>query len=166
MKNLFIALFLLLTYTECSSQTKAEALIALGEKIDIHKFNSTEKNYNYLLQEVEFKKKKVIRFIQFCTTFKLCSTAYFLNTNEYIEITVKENTESKWIEIVFKTNSIETQKININTEEHFKGDPASRIKIILEKDTPQSEINKIKKAFVNLFKMYSIEKNTFKTKKL
>ncbi|WP_291869193.1 hypothetical protein [Maribacter sp.] len=80
------------------------------------------------------------------------------NTNEYTGITVKENAESKWIEILFKTNSIETQQININTEKHFKVDSASRVKIILEKDTPQSEMNKIKKAFVDLLKMYAVEK--------
>ncbi len=101
----------------------------------------------------------MIKFIQFCRTFKLCSTAYYLeNTNEYTGITVKENAESKWIEILFKTNSIETQQININTEKHFKVDSASRVKIILEKDTPQSEMNKIKKAFVDLLKMYAVEK--------
>ena len=158
MKHLFIVLFLLSISPKCSSQTKAEALLSLGEKIDMHKLEDIETNYNYLLEEVEFKKKKVIKFIQFCRTFKLCSTAYFLNTNEYTGISVKENAESKWIEILFKTNSIETQKININTEEHFEGDSASQIKIFLEKDTPQHEVNKIKTAFVDLLKMYNIEK--------
>jgi len=82
-----------------------------------------------------------------------------LSTNASTGITVKEKTERKWIELFFKSNSIKTQNINIKTEEHFKGDSTSRIAIILKKDTPQSKVNKIKKAFVGLLKMYGIEKN-------
>ncbi|MEW7278232.1 hypothetical protein ABW636_06525 [Aquimarina sp. 2201CG1-2-11] len=130
----------------------------MNKKIDIHKLNNTEEDYNYLLEEIQFKKKKVIKFIQFCRTFKLCSTAYLLTTNEYTGITVKENDKNKWIEVSFKTNAIETQKINISTEEHFKADPASSFSIFLEKDTPQSEVNKITVAFVDLLKMYGINK--------
>mgnify|MGYP001803704881 FL=1 len=157
MKNLCTALFLLFIYTECSSQTKTEALLSLNKKIDIHKLNNTEEDYNYLLEEVEFKNKKVIKLIQFCRTFKLCSTAYLLTTNEFIGITVNENDKSKYIEVSFKTNAIETQKINIRTEEHFKADPASSFIIFLEKNTPPSEVNKIKIAVVDLLKMYCIE---------
>ena len=63
MKTLVTALFLVFIYTECSSQTKAEALLSLNKKIDIHKLNNTEKDYNYLLEEVEFNNKKIIKFI-------------------------------------------------------------------------------------------------------
>ena len=158
MKNLFIVFLLLSIYTKCSSQTKAEALLSLGEKIDIHKLYDSEKNYNYLLEEVDFNHKKTIKFIQFCTTFKLCSTAYYLTAKEYSEIIVKQKSESKNIQIFFPNNSIKTKKINIKTEEHFNGENASSITIFLEKNTPQSEVNKIKKEFVDLFKMYNIKR--------
>ncbi|WP_438426232.1 hypothetical protein [Aquimarina macrocephali] len=158
MKKLFVALFLLSIYTKCSSQTKAEALISLGEKIDLNKLYDSEKNYNYLLEEVDFNHKKTIKFIQFCTAFKLCSTAYYLTAKEYSKITVKQKAESKYIQIFFPNNSIKTKKINIKTEEHFNGETASSITIFLEKDTPQSEVNKIKKGFVDLFKMYTIKR--------
>ncbi len=157
MKNLFIALVLFFIYTECSSQTKAEKMKELNEKIDIYKLNDVEKNYNYLLEEVDIEHNKTIKFIQFCPAFKLCSTAYYLDANKYSEIAVKEKDESKYIEIFFPNNSIETKKINIKTEEHFNGENASSIKIFLEKNTPQSEVNKIKKGLVDLLKMYGIE---------
>ena len=158
MKNLFIVFFLLSIYTQCSSQTKAEALLSLGEKIDTHKLYDSEKNYNYLLEEVEINNNKTIKFIQFCTAFKLCSTAYYLTVKEYSKITVKEEAESKYIQIFFPNNSIETKKINIKTEEHFDGKNSSSITIFLEKETPHSEVDKIKKGFVDLFKMYNIKK--------
>lgn len=158
MRNLFIAFFLLSIYTKCSSQTKAKALLSLGEIIDIHKLYDSKKNYNYLLEEVTINQNKTIKFIQFCTAYKLCSTAYYLTAKEYSEITVKEKAESKYIQIFFPNNSIETKKINIKTEEHFNGETASSITIFLEKDTPQSEVNKIKKGFVDVLKMYGIKK--------
>ncbi|WP_435262065.1 hypothetical protein [Tenacibaculum sp. nBUS_03] len=158
MKNLFIVFFLLSIYTQCSSQTKAEALLYLNEKIDTHKLYDSEKNYNYLLHEVEINNNKTIKFIQFCTAFKLCSTAYYLTAKEYSKITVKEEVESKYIQIFFPNNSIGTKKINIKTEEHFDGKNSSSITIFLEKETPHSEVDKIKKGFVDLFKMYNIEK--------
>jgi hypothetical protein len=158
MKNLFIAFLLLFTYTKCFSQTKAEALLSLGEKIDIHKLYDSKKNYNYLLEEVDFKHKKTIKFIQFCTDGKLCSTAYYLTAKEYSTITVKQTEKSKYIQIFFPKNSIETQKINIKTEEHFNGKTASNIIVFLEKDTPQTEVNTIKKKFVDILKMYNIKK--------
>lgn len=162
MKNFFIVLFLLSIYTKYSSQTKAETYQYLNDKIDMYKLDDSEKNYNYILQEVDIEQKKVINFIQFCTKFKLCSTAYFLNINEYTEISVKEKAESKSIEIFFKSNSIETLQIDINTEEDFKGYSASQITIILGNDTPQSEVNKIKNAFVDPLRIYDVEKkNTF-----
>ncbi|WP_299157372.1 hypothetical protein [uncultured Tenacibaculum sp.] len=160
MKNLFIAFFLLFVYTKCSSQTKTEALESLGERIDVYKLNNSKKNYNYLLEEVDFNHNKTVKFIQFCTAFKLCSTAYYLTAKEYSEITVKENTESKYIQIFFPNNSIETKKINIKTEEHFNGKTTSSITVFLEKNTPKSEVNKITKAFVDILKMYNIKKKT------
>ena len=111
-----------------------------------------KKNYNYLLEEVDFNHKKTIKFIQFCTVGKLCSTAYYLTTKEYSKITVKQTDKSKYIQIFFPNNSIETKKINIKTEEHFRGETTSSITIFLEKNTPQTEVNKIKTGFVNLFK--------------
>ena len=159
MKNLFIVFFLLSIYTQCSSQTKAEALLSLNEKIDTHKLYDSEKNeYNYLLEEVEINNNKTIKFIQFCTAFKLCSTAYYLTAKEYSKITVKEEVESKYIQIYFPNNSIKTANINIKTEEHFDGKNSSSITIFLEKETPHSEVDKIKKGFVDLFKMYNIKK--------
>ncbi len=158
MKNLFTVFFLLFIYTKCSSQTKAEALLFLNEKIDIHKLYDSEKNYNYLLEEVEFNHKKTIKLIQFCTAFKRCSTVYYLTAKEYSEITVKQNAESQYIQIFFPNNSIETKKINIKTEEYFNGESTSSITIFLEKNAPQSEVNTIKKGFVDLFKMYNIKR--------
>lgn len=158
MKNLFIVIFLLSINAKCLSQNKAEALLSLGEKIDIHKLYDSEKNYNYLLEEVDFNHHKTIKFIQFCTAFKLCSTAYYLTAKEYSKIVVKQKAESKYIQIFFPDNSIETKKINIKTEEHFNGEKASSITIFLEKNTPESEVNKIKKGFIDLFKMYGIKK--------
>ncbi len=158
MKNLFIIIFLLSIYATCSSQTKAEKYKNLNEKIDIYKHNDSEKNYNYLLHEAVNKEKKVIKFIQFCTAYKLCSTAYYLNVNEYTGITVKEKDESKYIQIFFPLNSIETQQINIKTEEHFNGETTSSITIFLEKNTPLSEVNNIIKGVVDLLKSYGIEK--------
>ncbi len=158
MKNLFIVFFLFFTYAKCLSQTKAEALQSLGEKIDIHKLYDSKKNYNYLLEEVDFNHKKTIKFIQFCTAGKLCSTAYYLTAKKYSEITVKQTDKTKYIQIFFPNNSIETKKINIKTEEHFDGETASSITIFLEKNTPQTEVNKIKKGFIDLLKMYNIEK--------
>ncbi len=58
MKNLFIVLFLLSTYTKCLGQTKAETYQYLNEKIDMYKLDNTETNYNYLLEEVDIKQKK------------------------------------------------------------------------------------------------------------
>ena len=43
MKNLFIVILLLSISAKCSSQTKAEALLSLGEKIDIHKLYDSKK---------------------------------------------------------------------------------------------------------------------------
>ena len=158
MRNIFIAFFLLTIYTQCSSQTKAEALLSLGEKIDIHKLYDSEKKYNYLLEEVDINHNKTIKFIQFCTAYKLCSTAYYLTAKEYSKITIQKNTKSKYIQIFFPNNSVETKNINIKTEEHFDGKTASSITIFLERDTPHSEVNKIKKGFVDLLKMYNIKK--------
>ncbi len=157
MKNLFIVLFLLSICTNCLSQTPAEIYEYLNEKIDIYKLNDTEKNYNYIVEEVDVNQNKRINFIQFCTTFKLCSRAYLLNPREYTGIAVKEKSEGILIELSFKSNSITTEKININTEEHFKGDSASKVSIILGNDTPESEVNKIKKGFIKLFRMYDVE---------
>ncbi len=161
MKNLFIVFFLFFIYTNCSSQTKAEAFLFLNEKIDIHKLYDSKKNYNYLVEEVNFKHKNTIKFIQFCTAEKLCSTAYYLTAKEYSDITVKQKAESKYVQIVFPNNSIETKNINIKTEEHFDGENASSIKIFLEKNTPQSEVNKIKKGLIDLLEMYNIKKGQF-----
>jgi hypothetical protein len=158
MKNLFIAFLLLFTYTKCFSQTKAEALLSLGERIDIHKLYDSKKNYNYLLEEVDFNLKKTIKFIQFCTAGKLCSTAYYITAKEYSKITVKQTGKSKYIQIFFPNNSIKTQKINIKTEEHFNGKNTSSITVFLEKDTPQTEVNTIKKKFIDILKMYNIKK--------
>lgn len=158
MKNLFIVFFLLSTYTKCSSQTKAEALLSLGEKIDIHKLYDSKKNYNYLLEEVDFNHKKTIKFIQFCTAGKLCSTAYYLTSNEYLEIKINHTKDYKNIQIYFPNNSIETANINIKTEEHFSGETTSSITVFLEKDTAQTEIDSIKNKFIELLEMYNIEK--------
>lgn len=158
MKNLFIVFFFLSIHAKSLSQNKTEALLSLGKKIDIHKLYDSKKNYNYLLEEVDFNQKKTIKLIQFCTAYKLCSTAYYLTSKEYIEIKQKKGDKS--IQIFFPNNSIETKKINIKTEEHFKGKKVSSITIFLEKNTPQSEINKIKKKFADLFKMYDIKKRT------
>ena len=90
--------------------------------------------------------------------FKLCSTAYFLNPTDYSGITTKDKTETKWIEIFFKPNSVETQQIDLDTKKRYKGDSTSRITIILDKNTPESEIGKMKKAFLHLLKLYGVEK--------
>lgn len=157
--KLFLSVILSLSiYTTCSGQTKADALQSLGEKIDIHKLYDSEKNYNYLLEEADINHNKTIKFIQFCTAYKLCSTAYYLTAKEYSEITVKQEAKSKYIQIFFPKNSIETKNINIKTEEHFKGENTSSITIFLEKDTPESDVNKIIKGFVDLLKMYDIKK--------
>ncbi|WBX74884.1 hypothetical protein PG911_09460 [Tenacibaculum ovolyticum] len=158
MKKLFIALFLLGTYLTCSGQTKEETYKRLNNRIDLYKFNNEKTNYNYLFHEVEFKKKKVIKFIQFCTAYKLCSTAYLLDTHEFLKIVVNDEKENKTIEVIFKSNSIATQNINIRTEEHFKGDLASKFTIIVKKDTPKAEVYKIKKELVSLLKIYGIKK--------
>ncbi len=158
MKNFFIVFFLLVTYTKCISQTKAEALISLNKKIDIHKLYDNKKNYNYLLEEVDFNDKKTIKFIQFCTADELCSTAYYLTAKEYSEITIKQTDKSKHIQIFFPNSSIDTKKINIKTGEHFNGETVSSITIFLKKNTTQTEANKIKEGFVDLLEMYNIEK--------
>lgn len=158
MKKIFITICLLAIYTNCTSQTKVEKYKHLNEKIDIYKLNDPKKNYNYLFHEVVIKEKKVIKFIQFCTAFKLCSRAYYLDTNEYAKIVVIDKAMSKSLEIYFKPNSINTQKINIKTEEHFKGDLATKFTISLNKDTPNSEVNNIKEALVALLKEYGIKK--------
>ncbi len=158
MKNLFIVFFLFFTCTKCLSQTKAEAFQSLSKKIDMHKLYDSKKNYNYLLHEADFNHEKTIKFIQFCIDGELCSTAYYLTAKEYSEITVKETDKRKCIQIFFPNNSIETQKINRKTEEHFSGETASSITVFLEKNTPETEVNKIKKGFADLLKMYHIEK--------
>ncbi|WP_299103943.1 hypothetical protein [uncultured Tenacibaculum sp.] len=160
MKNFFFIFFLLSIYTKCSSQSKTDALLSLGKKIDIHKLIDHKKNYNYLLEEVNFNNKKTIKFIQFCTDGKLCSTAYYLTAKEFSEITIKQTEKSKFIQIFFPNNSIETKKINIKTEEHFSGKTTSSITVFLEKNTPQTEVNKIKKGFVDVLEMYNIENNS------
>ncbi|WP_298503200.1 hypothetical protein [uncultured Maribacter sp.] len=158
MKNFFIAFFLLSVYAKCSSQTKAEALLSLSKKIDIHKLYDIKKNYNYLLEEVDFNNKKTIKLIQFCTAGELCSTACYLTAKEYSRITIKQTDKSKYFQIFFPNNSIETKKINIKTGEHFSGEAASSITIFLEKNSPQTEVNKIKKGFIGLLEMYNIHK--------
>ena len=81
-----------------------------------------------------------------------------MTAKEYSEITVKQKAESKYIQIFFPNNSIETKKINIKTEEHFDGETTSSITIFLEKNISESEVNKIKKGFVDLFKIYNIKR--------
>jgi len=124
----------------------------------MYKLETLETNYIYMFQEVEIKSEKVINFLEFCTTFELCSTAYFISPTNYYGIATKNKTNAIWIELYFKPNSITTQQIDLDTKYRFKGDNVSRVTIILGKNTPKNEIDKIKKAFLHLLKLYGVEK--------
>jgi len=158
MKKILLGIFVLGIYFNCFGQTKSETYEYLNEKLEMYKLNDIQTNYIYMFQEVEIDNKKVINFLEFCTTFKLCSTAYFLNPTDYAGITTKDKTETKWIEIFFKPSSVQTQQIDLDTKKRYKGDSTSRITVILDKNTPESEIGKMKKAFLHLLKLYGVEK--------
>lgn len=158
MRKLILVFFVLGIYYNCFGQTKSETYEYLNEKLEMYKLDDIETNYVYIFQEVEIDDKEKINFLEICTIFKRCSTAYFLNPKDYSGFTTKDKTNTKWIEIFFKPNSIENQQIDLETRKRYKGVSTSRITIILDKSTPEREFRKIKKAFLHLLKLYGVEK--------
>lgn len=157
-QSIAIVILFSLSIIQTFCQTKSETYNYLNEKLEMHKYEDIKTNYVYMFQEVEIESKKTINFLEICTAFQLCSTAYFINPEDYSGITTKEKPGTKWVEIYFRPNSIETQQIDLNTENRYKGDNVSRITIILDKSTPRDEIEKIQKAFLHLLKIYGVEK--------
>jgi 6-pyruvoyl-tetrahydropterin synthase len=153
-----LIILLLISQIVAFSQTKKETFDYINEKLELYKLDDSKTNYVFIFQEVKIDDKEYINLIEICTLFSRCSTAYSFKPDNYSSITTKENAETIWIEIHCKYNSIETQEIDLNTRKRYIGEDVSKITIILGKDTPQNEIDKIKRAFLHLLKLYGVEK--------
>lgn len=158
MKKIILIIILVVYQTNSFSQTKKETYNYLNEKLEIYKLEDIKINYTYIFQEVEIENKNYVNFLEFCTLFSQCSTSYLFEPKDYSTVVIKEKPETIWVEIHCKPNSISTETIDLKTKKRFKGDSVSKITIILDKDTPESETDKIKKSFVHLLKLYGIEK--------
>jgi hypothetical protein len=157
-KNLLI--ILIITITNTYSQTKKETYEYLNEKIGIYKLEKPNLKYYYLIQEVVIDNKEHINFLDFCTVGSITPlvTVYFFEPKDYTAIVNKDKSESIWIEIYCKYNSIERQDVDFKTKERTQKKPTSKIEIVLGNDTPPEVINKIEKAFIHLLKLYGVEK--------
>ncbi|MEW4925783.1 hypothetical protein [Algibacter sp. 2305UL17-15] len=158
MKRIILIIILVVSQTNLFSQTKKETYDYLNEKLEIYKLEDIKINYIYKFQEVQIENENYINLIVFCTLFSTCTTAYLFQPKNYSTLLIKEKDEAIWVEIHCKPNSIESEQFDLETEKRHKGDNKSKMTIILDKNTPVDEINKIKKAFIHLLKLYGVEK--------
>ena len=77
MKKILLGIFVLGIYFNCFGQTKSETYEYLNEKLEMYKLDDIQTNYIYMFQEVEIDNKKVINFLEFCTTLNFAQLLTF-----------------------------------------------------------------------------------------
>lgn len=155
MKRKIIILLITLQSIVAGSQTKKETYDYISNKLLAYALNDAEVTYKYSIGELKNTTKPYIIIVEKCSAYG--SMACTFSPKDFNYLTVKNNTSNKWLIINCKSNSIEEFDIS-STGKPEKFSTSSSFEFILDKDIPKEEIERLKKAFAHLFKLYGVEK--------
>ena len=158
MKNTIVALFIIvLNSFFMNGQSKEETYKYLTDKLTSYALKDVNIKYSYIIQEAKFESHFLINIIEGCSCG--ISTAYFFTPKDYISLIQKDKPEAIWYELNVGMNSFSGFYVDNKTGD--KSPMKERnpvITMVLDKDTPKKEYERIHKAFNHLLKLYGVKK--------
>lgn len=158
MKNIVITLIIIvLNSSFMYGQTKEETYKYLTDKLTSYALKDANIKYSYIIQEAKFESHFLINIIEGCSCG--ITTAYFFTPKDYISLIQKNKSEAIWYELNVQLNSF--SGFYVDNKTGVKSPMKERnpvITIVLDKDTPKKEYERVNKAFNHLLKLYGVEK--------
>lgn len=158
MKNITVALCITLLNSFLTyGQSKEETYKYLTDKLTSYALKDANIKYSYIIQEAKFESRFLINIIEGCSCG--ISTAYFFAPKDYISLIQKNKSEAIQYRLNVDLNSF--SGFYIDNKTGAKSPMKERnpiITMILDKNTPKKEYERIHKAFHHLLKLYGVEK--------
>ena len=155
MKTLILTLGISTTLS-LSAQTKQETYEYINEKLDQWALTNSELNRDYYILENEASNDKFLIFVETNSIHPALSYTFY--PKDFLNISYKDKPNAKWVDLNFTANALSVFVEDTKTNKATYTERDYKITIILDKATPEDEINRIKKAFLHLFKLYGVEK--------
>lgn len=136
------------------AQTKSETYEYIKQKLSVCALQGGETEHAYSVLEVGESPNNEILIVDACNMHP--PVASIFSPIDFYSITRLTKSSSIWFTINCKVNSVKI--MDEDSDGHFYvSSKTSKIPIILNKDTPQKEIDRLEKAFIHLLKLYGVE---------